>query len=208
MNRCTASGLAIALLTFVPVYGMCQSREAADVHLRNACRLAEQVITTGNPRPHLAWAWRFIPDCGNEVYARVLASEISSQRRATDVASIASLWDRTTRFRDATLFAMLLDVAGDRSASTASRVFAFRSLILLERPDYEVRYSNLIGGWNKEASFPFPMGACMSGHRTGPFVLDGTPLPQNWRAALYRLRARILADAGEPEDIRTAAACS
>lgn len=37
--------------------------EATDVHLRNDCRLAAQILTFGNPQPHYGWALETIPRC-------------------------------------------------------------------------------------------------------------------------------------------------
>ncbi|MDB4951308.1 MAG: hypothetical protein JWM27_3957 [Gemmatimonadetes bacterium] len=116
------------------------------------------------------------------------------------------MWNKTTRFRDATIFVTVLDVASDRTASTPARVFAIRTLILLESPELEVGYRNLVGGQNPIAPFPMPNGACMAG-RSAAITIEGKPLPAAWRDEIHALKARVLANPAEPEDVRTAAAC-
>src|SRR5690349_17810761 len=35
-----------------------------DVHHRNDCRLALQIVETGHPAPHREWAYSLLPRCG------------------------------------------------------------------------------------------------------------------------------------------------
>jgi hypothetical protein len=69
-------GLLLVGASFHAGAAAAQTAEGRDVHLRNDCRLASQILETGHPAPHYAWAAETIPKCnetGPEVLARVWA---------------------------------------------------------------------------------------------------------------------------------------
>jgi hypothetical protein len=193
---------------FWSVAARAQSEVSDSVRLRNTCRQAEHAISTGRPAPRLRWAWEVAPACGHDLYTRLLVDSVGGTRHSAVLSAMGPIWQRTLNLRDAALFRMLLDIAGDPGASVPARVLAFRSLVQLEHPDWSVRYSDLVGGQNPDARVPFPMGGCMSGNEAAPIVTGGVPLPPDWLQQIHALRTRILAAPGEPEDVRTAASCT
>ncbi|MDB4951310.1 MAG: hypothetical protein JWM27_3959 [Gemmatimonadetes bacterium] len=199
--------IRLALLC-IPAALPAQSEVSDSVRLRNACRQAVQVITSGHPAPHQQWAWELAPFCGHDVYVRLVVDSIRRTRLSADLHALGPIWHKTLNVRDANLFGVLLEIGGDRSASTPARVLAFRSLVQLENPDWIITYANLTGGQNPQASFPLPNGFCSSGTQWRPVTVTGRPLPSDWHEKIQLLRVRILADPNEPEDVRTAAACS
>ena len=68
-NPLTALFGLIALLFLVPSAASAQQSRSAvpdSVHARNHCRLAGQVVRTGQPATKRAWAWAVLPACGSE----------------------------------------------------------------------------------------------------------------------------------------------
>src|SRR5919198_688104 len=56
--------LMICILAVLPSAIAAQRpSEVDDIHLRNNCRLAAQVLTTGYPAPHYGWARDIIREC-------------------------------------------------------------------------------------------------------------------------------------------------
>ncbi|MDB4951307.1 MAG: hypothetical protein JWM27_3956 [Gemmatimonadetes bacterium] len=200
MNRCTASGLAIALLMFVPVHGMCQSREAADVHLRNDCRLARQVLTTGEPHTRSAWALDRISLC-DETGPEALASLWASPRR--DTVGLGHLIAVSAKLRDARLDATLRQIAGEPTETRARRLAALEVLVSWAVPGLFIPYQQFLGDESGRFSTRFEM---MSVDHPGQS--DGVhPLPPGFASDLHRWLAKLAADETDPGVRRAAEFC-
>ncbi len=84
------------------------------------------------------WALSIINSCGKDG-ATALASAVRALRTSTDAATLDYMRYQTGSFRDAEVFAALLDVAGDPAASVPARVYA--TLALDDITDPDLRYS-------------------------------------------------------------------
>lgn len=113
-------------------------RAQGDVHLRNDCRLASQVLRTGHPAPRRQWAWSVIPSCSNSAGA-VLAVVW----RAPAERELAQLWGASYRVRDARLTRAVLTAFRDPSRSRAERLVAARVLASHAAPNLVVLQSDL-----------------------------------------------------------------
>jgi len=114
----------------VRVYRRVGTQASPDsVRLRNDCRLAAQLMRTGQPAPKLGWAWQTLPACPLEA-GPTAAVALERLRAATDTIDFMPV--RTVGFavRDSALFQSALDVSADRGASTTARE---ASLLILVR---------------------------------------------------------------------------
>src|ERR687886_776991 len=78
---------------------------------RNDCRLAEQVLTTGEPAPRREWAQVYISYCGFEMWGRSMATAVQRSRNSTDLAALSNQWRRLDFLRDSALFEAATQIA-------------------------------------------------------------------------------------------------
>jgi hypothetical protein len=177
---------AATVLVAVPVIGQ-NSERPSEVHFRNQCRLAAQVIETGHPAGRKAWALDWIGNCDQDG-PPVLATLWS--RPALDSADVERVLDASGRIRDQRLADAASSIAGDENAPDHIRVAA---LILL------VRYADTYTGLSP-ADLRVPAGwvpgrhvrPIVGGHGSHriPQVDGGTPLPAAFAAeSIERLQA-------------------
>lgn len=158
-----------------------------DVHLRDGCRFARQVLTTGQPAVKRPEALAFIPRCGpvaGETVAEVLGQSraIATQDRELDDL-ITAVWG----LRDSRLLAAGLDVAQDRGASTVARIEALRLVLAQIDPAQPVGYAELARGSAGEGT-----------NITDWPVREGTPLPAGYLGEIANAMDRITADSSTP----------
>jgi hypothetical protein len=111
-----------------------------------------------------------------------------------------------TGLRDARLFAEVLALAGDRSASIPARVVAFMTLAKLKMPpDLHVRFEDFVRGPDAKGIPSCVAG--MSTHAREP-RLGPVPLPEDFRAQIAEVTGRVRDDPAEPPEVRNAAACT
>jgi hypothetical protein len=114
--------------------GLLQAQES-DVPLavqhRNNCRLAAQVMLTGDPAPKRAWADSYFPACGVYETPALLALW---DRAGGDEAAINQLVHVSGTLRDQRLFDALTALASDADRAPASRVGALAVLARYVRP--------------------------------------------------------------------------
>lgn len=115
-----------------------QAAAQQDVHLRNDCRLAGQILRTGHPAPHREWAWSVIPTCADSA-GPVLAA-VWNQRTQPH---LAQLWGASHRVADARLSRAVMDALRDASRSRAERITAARVLATHAAPNLVVLESDL-----------------------------------------------------------------
>ena len=176
------------------------------VKRRNNCRLAEQVVTTGNPAPHTKWAWQYIGFCEPSQRVGVYRTAIQQARTSTDTTLISRAILPVVGLRDGVLFRDVMEVAVDRSASVPARVVAFVALAAIRDPNRSPSYEDFLGGLDEHG---IPRRSC-SARRSHPYAYDAgpTPLPADYLKQIETLRNRVRLDPSEPADVRSAAACT
>lgn len=103
-----------------------ESEMPSEVRIRNNCRLAAQVLTTGHPHQRTDWARAYIVNCVDEGPAHFSAQWASAP---ADTSSLRELIHASTRIRDARVFNALKETAVDRSRADAVRVAAMIGLL-------------------------------------------------------------------------------
>src|ERR1700745_984045 len=99
-----------ALFLAIPLW----AQAAPDsVKLRNNCRLAEQVLTTGHPAPKIAWARTFLANCQPEQWAGASAAVLDRLRTSTDAQALTIEWGSVSMLRDARLLTLAKSIALD-----------------------------------------------------------------------------------------------
>jgi hypothetical protein len=101
------------------------------MHTRNDCRLAAQVLRTGEPGPRYEWARRLITSCRDEGPA-VLSEQWMVA--SGDTAELRYLMFYTPRVKDVRLYHALQRVAADPSRSDTIRIAAMIALARYVNP--------------------------------------------------------------------------
>ena len=133
---------------------------------------------------------------------RALRTESDTNVLKTDIAPFANL-------RDAAVFEAAMDVAGDRSASEAARVFAVRTLWVQKTGKYWYGVDEFLTP-DVESNRDHPWAVCGKFRRytdAVPYWHDGRPLPSDYASQLEALATRIRAVAAEPMVVRAAVGC-
>ena len=175
-----------------------------EVHRRNECRLAEQVIRTGHPANKTDWAWTYLGYCPREMQIPLLVMRMQQARRSTDLAIVETALMRASTLRDGTLFREVVAIAGDPQATIPARVYAFVTLAALSNPSRDPDYDLFVrlGELGDSA-----IGPC-SARRSHPARWDeGTPLPVNYREEITTVAKRVAQDNTQPRQVRGAARC-
>jgi len=177
------------------------SQQADSVQQRNACRLAAQVIRTGQPAPHRSWALEEIVRCGSEG-GMALADAMRQHRRSVDATFLDQLTAPAATLRDANVAAAALEAVAERTASVQARVFAFRVLIDALSPGRILTYPQLTGASDvPQACFGLPASLHFQ-------VADGAPLPSDFQTRVAAVAGDVLRDSSAPQEVRRAAACT
>jgi hypothetical protein len=198
-----AAALAFALHA-VPGWGQAQPDS---VKLRNDCRLATQVLRTGNPAPRLQWATAFIRRCGADALAQANVAALQRLSSEPNFETLSLVWNQLQYVRDARVYETALAIADDRDASVAARVHALIWLVRLRAPDHFVDLQAVTGGFDSAGRV---LGGCgRYSHLAGasPWY-DGEPLPSDSGARIAELGGTLAADQSQPIDVRTAARCA
>ncbi len=114
-----------------------QKRESVDVHLRNDCRLAVQVLTRGQPADKREWALATINWCdesGPPVLARMW------REVAADSASLGYMIYRSVSMRDRRVYDVVSAIARDGSVPALKRAAALHLLGRWARPGLSLQY--------------------------------------------------------------------
>jgi hypothetical protein len=203
---------AVALVTWLVTPAQARAQANTDPIIGAAdCRLAEQVIRTGQPAPHMAWALRYIGACGAGTYGAATAAGVDRLRAVHDTVALGAVWRPTHFLLDEKLFRAALEIAGDRAASVEARVFAFLGLLrmALAGTNRFVEYQDLVGGFVDEpGAMVWVGGGCVQGTASHDSRLVGTPLPADFKHQIRLVASRVRNDEAEPVDVRTAALCT
>lgn len=112
-------------------------REGEDVHLRNDCRLAVQVLTHGQPASKREWALGTINRCdesGPPVLARMW------REVAADSASVGNMIYRSVGLRDRRVYDVVLAIVRDPSVPARKRAAALYLLGRWAAPGFSLNY--------------------------------------------------------------------
>lgn len=156
LKRRLALAAALPVLAAVPATAQ-QTGRPDEVHHRNECRLAAQVLTTGNPASKREWARGYITSCVEEA-PEFLAAEWA--RVGSDSAALRYLIFDSGRIRDERLYSQLRTVISDESRPDPVRIGAMIVLARyvdphnsvwfsdLRAPEGEVRHIPLVLSWS------------------------------------------------------------
>lgn len=108
-------------------------REAEDAHLRERCRFAAQILTTGEPRAHYDWAVAKIRAC-DESAGPALAARWSRLDATTSRAALEELAFTSRSIRDQRLMDALVSVATSSSQPVSVRLEAISVLASYVNP--------------------------------------------------------------------------
>lgn len=129
-----------------------QRRETADIHLRNDCRLAAQVVQTGHPAPKFDWAISTLQLC-DESGPPALAA--AWRAAAPDTAVLGMLVYTSQRLRDQRIAAAVLEALQDASRPQIVRLSAIRLLISYAAPGRTASLGNLLNPGDPPILLPF-----------------------------------------------------
>lgn len=167
------------------------------INHRNNCRLAAQVVETGQPPTKKDWALSYIGTCG-EGGGEVLAQVLDELRTSNDIERLDEIGHAVAwRLRDGHVYGMAYDIAQDDAASPPARVTAIGLLIGLV-------YSGAVYSHHQLASGE--PGSCISGslHYQG---VEGAPLPEDYSRRILELGEVLERDEAQPTEVRNAALC-
>lgn len=151
------------------------SRVRADtVQHRHRCRLAIQVLETGEPANKRTWALSIIPGCGASGGV-ALSSALARLRhvQAPD-PNLEHIVQASVGFLDARLLQTALDIAADPTAGETARIEALRLVFHQVRPEM----------WTTHRDFVTDSGNEVVAIDNYPMV--GTPHPADYLAGIAR----------------------
>lgn len=170
------------------------------IHLRNDCRLAAQVLTTGNPRPRLEWAAQLIPRCPG--VGATVAGALGRHRAVRDTVLLNWITLGANSVRDRAMLDVGLAVLQDAEASIEARVYASRLLYWLLYPSAGVYYGTLVDS-DGDGNWP-----CIAFGASSHLELSqGVPLPSDWRERIHAAATAVTRDPSVPAPVRQSAVC-
>jgi len=173
------------------------------VKMRNDCRFAAQVLTTGRPAPHLLWARGFIGYCGTGEWSAATRGAVLRLRTSMDNAELAREWRFVWMLRDADLFDAIVEIALDGNASVGARLWSLRTLAKYIDPEGEYNVGPPV-----RATSHGGQPECTAGQMAGRMAsYAGKPLPMNFSAQARGVAQTLIADETQPVEIRNAARC-
>jgi hypothetical protein len=119
-----------------------QAGQANDVQERNDCRLAAQVIRTGNPAPHRDWAYSFITGCAEEGPA-VIVEQWRTQS-TPDERALQRLMTTSAYLRTRAVFEAVSAAAADRARGHVIRIHALGMLYNYAAPQWWISTGDLL----------------------------------------------------------------
>jgi hypothetical protein len=170
---------------------------AAAAHHRAECRLAAQVLRTGEPHTKRSWAVGYVANCSDEGPA-VLAE----QWRNRGSEHLEELVRASGRIRDARLYGQLRQTAADRSQPAAVRAGAMLVLARYVDPGSAVWLTDLVPPDSIRRVPLIGASTTATGQLTGAQPLDAPVSAQ----VLALLESIAAARAEEPREVWYAAA--
>jgi hypothetical protein len=173
--------------------------EAADARLRNDCRLASQVLTTGEPHTKKPWALSTIGSCPESGPPALAAAW---RRIDTDTAGLTQLYVQSRDMRDQRLFDAAVAGASDAHRPRLIRLLMVSLLVTYVDPHDAIRIRHILsdsdaGGENR----------CIRSRTAHASGRDGAvPLAPDASSRLQHLVESLAANDPDPQ-IRFAAGC-
>lgn len=168
------------------------------VRLRDDCRLAEQILRTGEPAPKHEWAIGIIGACPQA--GQLLGEIVLALRKSDDTVALERMLDDVRGYQSPELWGAALQLASDPGAAAAARAYAFH--ILLD----DLGLSLVIT--NQDLMHTPPRGACAFGRVHGLPALAGPALPGNYVQQTLNAARSALGDPSTPNIVRSAAGCA
>lgn len=112
-----------------------------DAHLRNDCRLAAQVLRTGNPAPHRVWAMETIARCGDLGGPAVVATVWTEP--PNDTGLLERLYSASYMLRDRRITEAAAGAARNGALPQIVRLNAIRVLAAHAEPRYMLSVADL-----------------------------------------------------------------
>ena len=163
------------------------------------CRLASQVLTTGQPAARRQWALSYISYCPAATTAPALRAGLTRAAAAGEVSTFQRLASTALYVHDDRLLDQLLSVATNATYPERIRLAAMVKLDQLRAPARVWKVEELMQGDGRD---------CPNAVRSHP--ADVASFPSRSRAFLARLetaRASLAADPAQPASIRRLAKC-
>jgi hypothetical protein len=197
----------VFLTLHAPVAAFSQEQSPSDEARHRAdCRLARQILETGQPAAHAEWARGYIAYCGFEEWGKAAAAAVQRLRTTTDLQELELYWADSQWLADRALFEAALEIAGDRSAAVPARVFAFRALRQLRYPYQVLGYAAMLNAFKERGWSGSRCYDRRTYHRRPMY--HGVPLPSDYEDRIREVARHVTDDESEPIDVRSAAACS
>ncbi|HEX8452791.1 MAG TPA: hypothetical protein VF647_11885 [Longimicrobium sp.] len=150
----------VAALPLVPVESRAQDQgpNPLMVKHRSDCRLAAQVLITGEPRARREWARDYIANCENEGPPAIV-----QEWRAVsgDTASVIKVMRASTMIHDARIYEQVRAVALDRSRPDVVRVGAMHVLDNYVDP-HHVGWFSAVPAAGREVGQVLPAGGVVT----------------------------------------------
>lgn len=201
MPKISSVGAGLVLLFLVPL-AACAQAVPDSVHHRNDCRLAHQVLTTGQPAPKLSWSRDYIWTCADEG-AIYLESAMRRLASSEDSSNVIPIYDRTAWFRDGRVVTVALEVAGSPTSSRLSRLLSLRTLWWSSHGGF----APISTAWLRSLADPARYGRCPVGSSFEDRGEPTVPVTQSQIAAIDSLGDRLVADSTVDQAIRSFAEC-
>lgn len=192
------AGLAVVMGLALPHTAPAQAARRDGAREGN-CRLASQVLTTGQPAARRQWALSYIGYCPAPTQVPALRAGLARAAAAGEVSTFQRLASTALYVPDDRLLDQLLSVATKATYPERIRLAAMVKLDLLRAPARVWRVEELM---RRDGS------DCPTAVR--PHPADVAPFPSRSRAFLARLetaRASLAADPAQPASIRRLARC-
>lgn len=167
------------------------------VHLRNDCRLAAQILQSGEPANKREWALGFVPNCGASGVAAI-AEKWRANENSNDSSLLVELRVAAFHLSDRTLFETFLGTAGSSSASSQARIESWRYLLRFSNPGLYLPDEQL-------AITPVDRLCSVAYFSVGnPVVI--TPLPADFQDQVDAVAIRVAVEMGDVR-VRRFASC-
>jgi hypothetical protein len=131
----------VALALSAATLGAQQPTTAHDAQLHASCRLATQILNTGQPDPHRSWALSIVVQCADSGPLALIAAWQTTTE--PDRSALALLVGQTERLRDQRLADAIMDLAADPARPRVVRLSSLRVLASYFQPGKTVTLETL-----------------------------------------------------------------
>ena len=186
-----------------------QSPPRAPGDVVKTCDKAVKTLRNERPAHKRGDALEYAQFCG-QAGAEVTALAVADSRTEADTLVLQHLYAVVDAWRDAQIMTAALGVAGDGGATTPSRVYAMKHLLVLIRANAAYSYGRLIAGPRMFIAADgerVPRPGCAQGMSSEIPDRVGTPLPFTYADGIRTALGAIASDTSAPLHVRNAASC-